>query len=186
MTLHSAEWPDSVLSPHGAAAGLRMVPLSQLARGEGWGNGVTLRRAGAALYWITRGQGRLSWAGCTQGYGAHNALYLPAGAPHRIEAGAQIQGWALLFDHPPTDPLWPQEGRHLRLRDVGRQCGLTRLLEDLSHELDQPEAPGHLRACAHHLGLLAIWLSRQPKADGAADHEPRPTPIRQSRMAAKS
>lgn len=192
MTLHSTDWPDAAQTQIGDSLGLRLVPLSQLARAEGWGSGVTLRREGAALYWITRGQGRLSWAGCTQGYGAHNALYLPAGAPHRIEAGTQIQGWALLFDHPPADPLWPQEGRHLRLRDVVRQGDLTRLLDDLHRELDHPEAPGHARACAHHLGLLSIWLARQPLAEDAAPcpmdqpETPRPTPIGQPRMAAKS
>ncbi|MCU0906600.1 MAG: AraC family transcriptional regulator [Rhodobacteraceae bacterium] len=123
------------------------------------------------LLWFTRGQGRITAAGVTQGYGVHNAVWIPAGTMHGFEASAQVFGSAVflpaaLGESLPSDPV------HLRLREAPRQMELTGLIDALAREL-QSDAPGHDRAAALHAGLLAVWLERQIAAPSPPGSEAR-------------
>ncbi|MCB2151923.1 MAG: helix-turn-helix domain-containing protein [Rhodobacteraceae bacterium] len=114
--------------------------------------------ADPVLYWFTRGQGRVTIGGVTRGYGAHNAIFVPAGAMHGFEAGPQSFGTALFFGRG-DDLGLPAEPLHLRVRDAIPQGELSGIFDQIQRELDGAR-PGHERAARHYLGLLSVWLER--------------------------
>lgn len=155
-------------------ASLRLVPIPRLAAGGRWRVEAMRAYSEPLLLWFTRGQGRITIGGITRGYGAHNAVFIPAGMMHGFELSAQSSGTALFFgrDHGlelPDDPL------HLRIREVGAQTELSGIIENIQRECDS-DRPGKDRAARHHLGLLAVWLERQ--AETSADESPRPDAAR--------
>ncbi|MCY1125381.1 AraC family transcriptional regulator [Frigidibacter sp. RF13] len=156
--------------PAPAPAALRLVPIARLAQGGRWRVEAMRSYSEPLLLWFTRGQGRITIGGVTRGYGAHNAIYIPAGVMHGFELGAQSSGTALFFgeDHGldlPEDPL------HLRIRDVGPQAELSGIIENIQRELDSTR-PAKDRAARHHLGLLSVWLERQADVSADAAREP--------------
>ncbi len=109
--------------------------------------------------WFTKGQGRITLAGMTRGYTAHNGIFIPPGVMHGFEVGPQVFGTAVFFGKDcrvtlPTQPL------HLRIREVHAQQELNVTLDAIQRELDSNVA-AHDRAAEHHLGLLGVWLERQ-------------------------
>ncbi len=159
-----------VTIPEPEPARLRLVPVARLAAGGRWRVEAMRAYSEPVLLWFTRGQGRITVGGLTRGYGAHNAIFIPAGMMHGFEPGAQSSGTALFFgaDHGldlPGDPL------HLRIREVGPQAELSSIIENIQRELESSR-PAADRAARHHLGLLTVWLERQ--ATLSADEAPRP------------
>ncbi|HRV63273.1 MAG TPA: AraC family transcriptional regulator [Albidovulum sp.] len=137
---------------------LRLVPIQRLAQGGRWRVEAMRSYADPVLYWFTRGQGRVTIGGVTRGYGAHNAIFVPAGAMHGFEAGPQSFGTALFFGRG-DDLGLPAEPLHLRVRDAIPQGELSGIFDQIQRELDGAR-PGHERAARHYLGLLSVWLER--------------------------
>jgi AraC-like DNA-binding protein len=147
---------------------VRLVPVARLAQGGRWRVEAMRAYGEPVLLWFTRGQGRVTVGGITRGYGAHNAIFVPAGMMHGFEVGPQTSGTALFFgtDHGlelPEDPL------HLRIREVGPQAELSGIIDNIQRESDS-DRPGKDRAARHYLGLLSVWLERHLDA---ADEAPR-------------
>lgn len=162
---HSAQ-----LQPLPDGSRTRLVPVTRLAAGGRWRVEAMRAYSEPLLLWFTRGQGRITVGGITRGYGAHNAIFIPAGMMHGFDLGAQSAGTTLFFgrDHGlelPEDPL------HLRIREVGPQAELSAIIENIQRESESDRA-GHDKAARHHLGLLTVWLERQ--ADTSSDETPRP------------
>jgi AraC-like DNA-binding protein len=124
----------------------------------------------ACLLWFTKGQGRITIAGVTRGYTAHNAIFIPAGVMHGFEVGTQVFGTAVFFGKDCTVKL-PGLPLHLRIREVHAQQELNVTLDCIQRELDSTVA-AHDRAAEHYLGLLGVWLERQ--AIKAQADAPRP------------
>ena len=141
---------------------LRFVPIARLAAGGRWRVEAMRSLSEPMLLWFTRGQGRITVAGTTRGYGAHNAIFIPAGVMHGFEVTPQVFGTAVFFgrDCSVTLPATPQ---HLRIRDAGPQMELNAILEAVQREMES-DKPAHDRATRHHLGLLGVWLERQAGA----------------------
>lgn len=148
-----------VTIPQAPPATLRMVPIPRLAAGGRWRVEAMRSLSEPLLLWFTRGQGRITVGGLTRGYGAHNAVLVPAGVMHGFEVGPQTFGTALFFGQGDSVAL-PQGPLHLRIRDAQPQGELTTILDNIQRELDSTR-PGHDRAARHHLGLLGVWLERQ-------------------------
>ena len=142
--------------------GVRLVPIPRLAQGGRWRVEAMRSYSGPVLYWFTRGQGRITVAGVTRGYGAHNAVFLPPGTMHGFELGPQVFGTAVFFGRG-SDVTLPDEPLHLRVRDAAPQGELSAVLDAIQRELDS-DRPGADRAARHHLGLLGVWLERQRAA----------------------
>lgn len=147
----------------------RLLPVARLANGGRWRVEAMRAYSEPLLLWFTRGQGRITVGGITRGYGAHNAIFIPAGMMHGFELGAQSAGSALFFgrDHGlelPEDPL------HLRIRDVVPQAELSAVVENIQRECESDRA-GSEKAARYHLGLLTVWLERQ--AETSSDETPR-------------
>ena len=98
----------------------------------------------AQLINITKGQGRITVAGLTNGYGPNNLIYIPPPTMYGIEVGPTVFGQILTL--PDTDG-WPDTPFHLRLLDVVPQKQLVSLIEAIErgnvdqlrgqHEADQ-------------------------------------------------
>ena len=157
------------------AAPFRLVAIPRLAAGGRWRVEAMRSISEACLLWFTKGQGRITLAGLTRGYTAHNGIFIPGGVMHGFDVGAQVFGTAVFFGKDckvdlPANPL------HLRIREVHAQQEINVTLDAIQRELDA-NTPGHLRAAEHHLGLLGVWLERQA-ARAQTDNSPRPDAAR--------
>lgn len=142
-----------------AAARPRVMPVTRLAQGGRWRVEAMRALQEPCLLWFTRGQGRITLGGLTRGYGAHNAIFIPAGVMHGFEVGPQTQGFAVFFGRD-DEIVLPRTAQHLRIRETGPQVELSTLIEAAGRELDSPK-PGAGRAAQMHLGLIGVWLERQ-------------------------
>lgn len=122
------------------------------------------------LLWFTRGQGRITVAGVTHGFGAHHAVFLPPGTMHGYDMLGHVFGMSVFFSRSPELDL-PNEPVHLRFREVHQQAELTGLIDNLHREVDS-DRPEKNRALKAHAGLLSIWLAREAEHGDAHDLGP--------------
>ncbi len=167
-------------TPDPALAKLRLVAIPRLAAGGRWRVEAMRSLSEPLLLWFTRGQGRVTIAGLTRGYGPNNAIFIPAGVMHGFEVGQQVFGTAVFFGRGTTLTL-PDRVHHLRVRENSAQVELNLTLDTIGRELagDRPAAD---RAARHHLGLLSVWLERQIAAHPT---EELPYPASARRLAAR-
>ncbi|WP_439156158.1 helix-turn-helix domain-containing protein [Yoonia sp.] len=104
---------------------------------------------------VTKGQGRITVAGLTSGYGPNNLIYIPAQTIYGIEVGTTVFAQILTL---PRGSSWADAPFHLRLRDVYAQKELQGMMDAIEREL---KPSGDLRAAQCHLGLLGIFVERQ-------------------------
>ncbi|HHX91456.1 MAG TPA: helix-turn-helix domain-containing protein [Paracoccus sp.] len=146
---------------------LRLTPIARLAAGGRWRVEAMRSLREPVLFWFTQGQGRITVAGTTRGYGPHNAIFIPPGVMHGFEITPRVQGTAVFFGrkHELELPATPQ---FLRPRDPVSQKELVAILENIQRELESSRA-GAARAARHHLGLLSVWLDRQIERNTSTD-----------------
>ena len=141
-----------------AVCDIRVVSLQRMAQGGRWRTEAMRSYARPLLLWFTRGQGRITVAGVTRGYGAHNAVFLPAGTMHGFDMLGQVFGSAVFLFH--AHGLdWPDDVCHLRLRDAARQSELTSTIDALEREISN-DGLATDRAVFHRAGLLSVFLAR--------------------------
>lgn len=118
------------------------------------------------LYWITRGQGRVTVNCITRGYGPNTAVFVPAGTQMAIELPGQVQGLELCL--PPEAELeLPQAAFHLRISHIEAQASLTSHLEKIEREL-AARAPAMERALTGYGLLVSAWMQRElSRGEGA-------------------
>ncbi len=151
---------------------IRMVPIPRLAQGGKWRVEAMRSYSTPLLLWFTRGQGRITAAGVTRGYGAHNLIFLPAGTMHAFDLSQHVHGTALFLPQN-SDLKLPDRQVHLRIRDAIPQGEMAVQLDNLQRELDGDKT-GRARAIRYHLGLLSVWLERQMEAEEEAEGVPTP------------
>lgn len=159
--------------PAAPAPTFRLVAIPRLAAGGRWRVEAMRSLSEPCFLWFTKGQGRITIAGQTRGYTAHNGILIPAGVMHGFEVGPQVFGTAVFFGRESGVTL-PKEALHLRIREVHAQQELNVTLDAIQREIDA-DTPGHDRAALAHLGLLGVWIERQaakvtvetPKPDAA-------------------
>ncbi|MFN3641923.1 MAG: AraC family transcriptional regulator [Gemmobacter sp.] len=161
-------------------AALRLVAIPRLAAGGRWRTEAMRALSEPVLLWFTRGQGRITVAGLTRGYGPNTAAFIPAGLMHGFEVGSQVFGTAVFFGRTTTLPL-PDRAHHLRVRENSAQVECNLALDAIARELAS-DRPARDRAAAAHLLLLSVWLERQVAAQ-TGDEAPHPPSAR--RLAAR-
>ena len=118
------------------------------------------------LYWITRGQGRVTVNCVTRGYGPNTAVFVPAGVQMALELPAQMQGLELRLPAG-TDLGLPGDPFHLRISSIEAQASLTSHLERIEREL-AAGAPAMARAVTGYGLLVSAWMERElTRAEGA-------------------
>ena len=141
------------------ASGPRLVLIPRLAAGGRWRIEAMRSLREPMLLWFTQGAGRITIGGTTRGYGAHNAVFIPAGTMHGFDMTGRVFGTATFFGRDHGLPL-PETPLHLRVRDTAAQQEIGAILDAAARELEA-ERPGAQRAATHHLGLLGVWMDRQ-------------------------
>ncbi len=149
------------------------VDISSIARmvqGGRWRTEAMRSYDRPVLIWFTRGQGRLTVAGRSSGYGPHNLVFLPKQTMHGFTTMGPVLGSVVFLpDEPALD--WPVEPMHLRIHETQQQRELTGMIEVMQREAASSEDHAN-RALAYHCGLLSIWLSRIGEAYA---HVPNPS-----------
>ncbi len=168
MRIFSENRPDINMAT--GARRFRVENLPRVTPENRWRTEAMRSYAQPLLLWFTRGQGRITVAGVTHGFGPHHAVFLPADTMHGYEMSGQVFGTAVYL---PTDRSLnlPEEPVHLRFRDVQQQAELSVMIENLQAEL-QANRPGKERAMLAHAGLLAVWLDREVEAGHRQDLHP--------------
>ncbi|KAA9008724.1 helix-turn-helix domain-containing protein [Histidinibacterium aquaticum] len=138
---------------------LDLRAVSQGAEGSRWRTEAMRSYSSPRLLFVSRGQGRITVAGLTSGYGPNNLVYLPARTMWGMEAGKTVYAQILTIPRA-LETEWPEEPVHLRLRDVHAQKELALILDRLEEEL-RSDRLGHERAAHYHAGLLAVFFARQ-------------------------
>lgn len=148
-------------------AQMRLVAIPRLAAGGRWRVEAMRTLSEPCFLWFTKGQGRITVAGQTRGYTAHNAIFIPAGVMHGYEVSPQVFGTAVFFGRGNEIAL-PDQPLHLRIREVHAQQEVNVILDMIQREAEA-DTPAHDRAAHHYLGLLGVWLERQAASKAAAD-----------------
>ena len=157
---------------------LTLMPIAQNAAQGRWRTEAMRSHASPRLIYISKGQGRITVAGLTSGYGPNNLIYVPGGTMYGFETGPSV--WGLMLAIPAAMAgEWPEEAVHLRLKDVVAQKEVAGLFDALERELTSHKA-GHARAAHYHLGLLAVYFERQQAGlpPEAADPRTQSAPAR--------
>lgn len=153
-----------------AAPSFRLVAIPRLAAGGRWRVEAMRALSEPCFLWFTKGQGRITIAGQTRGYTAHNGILIPAGVMHGFEVSPQVFGTAVFFGRD-TGLALPSEPLHLRIREVHAQQELNVTLDAIQRELEA-DTPGHDRAALAYLGLLGVWIERQAAKAGTDPAKP--------------
>lgn len=150
---------------------LALTAIDQNAGQGRWRTEAMRSHSSPRLMFVGRGQGRITIAGLTSGFGANNLIYIPAGTMYGFEVGPTVFGQMLTI---PTAMAteWPTEQVHLRLRDVIAQKELALHMDALEREL-KSDQPSHQRAAHYQLGLLSIYFERQLELRDAETEDAR-------------
>ncbi|MEC9197092.1 MAG: AraC family transcriptional regulator [Pseudomonadota bacterium] len=146
---------------------IRTSTLNQFTQGPEWKRNALRGYNDHLLIWITRGQGRMILGGLRSGFGAHNAILVPAGTMVRFETSGQLFGTVIRIA-PVLDVELPVDPVHMRIRNTVAQCEMTSFVDALVAEQER-KSNGHERASACLLGLISVWLSRQMIEDPQCD-----------------
>ncbi|WP_138923372.1 AraC family transcriptional regulator [Sulfitobacter sp. BSw21498] len=138
---------------------IELLTLAQLSQGQDWRVHLCHDRPANILIWITRGQGLLQLDGQRRGLGAHNAVFIPAGALFALDLGRQGIGQVVVIPEG-SELRLPQMPRHLRIRDVQAQTEFTGLIEAAQRE-QQTKRPLFHDALEAQAALMSVWLRRQ-------------------------
>jgi AraC family transcriptional regulator, transcriptional activator of pobA len=142
-----------------ALSSMRLVAIPRLAAGGRWRVEAMRSLSEALLLWFTKGQGRITVAGITRGYGPNTCVFIPPGTMHGFEVGTHVFGTAVFFGRD-SDLTLPDKPHLLRIRESASQVELNLIIDAIGREQNSTK-PAHDRAAQHHLGLLSVWLERQ-------------------------
>ena len=150
---------------------LALTPLTYSATAGRWRTEAMRSHASPRLLYFFKGQGRITVAGLTSGYGPNNLIFIPAHVMYGFEAGPTVHGFMLTIPAAMAAD-WPEEHTHLRLRDVHGQKEIAQHFENLERELGSSRS-GHSRAALHYLGILSVYFQRQLET-----RQPEPNDLR--------
>jgi AraC-like DNA-binding protein len=148
-------------------AAVTLAPLKHSGPQSRWRTEAMRSHATPRLIHVTKGQGRITVAGLTNGYGPNNLIYIPPHTMYGIEVGPTVFAQIMTL---PDNAGMPAAPFHLRLLDVGPQKELLGMFEAIEHEL-QPA--GDPRAVSCHHVLLTIFIERQLQARAETATDPR-------------
>ncbi len=140
---------------------LALLPIAPVPAGARWRTEAMRSHESPRLIHIAKGQGRITVAGLTSGYGPNNLVFVPARTMYGYEAGPTVHGVMISIPRRLAAD-WPEAPAHLRLRDVASQKEMSQHIDNLEREValsaqDEPDvAARHARAALCHIGLLAV------------------------------
>ncbi|MEL6959700.1 MAG: AraC family transcriptional regulator [Pseudomonadota bacterium] len=157
---------------------LTLTPIAQNKAHGKWRTEAMRSHDAPRLIFVGKGQGRITIAGLTRGYGANNLIFIPAKTMYGMEVGPTVYCQMLTIPNAMATE-WPDTPVHMRLRDVVAIKEFAVLLDALERELTSTQH-GSDRAALYQLGLLSIFFERQ-----LADREAEPKDKRHDTAAAR-
>ncbi len=143
-----------------------VLSLGKLRMRDAWRIEMLHGQSRHRLYWITRGQGRVTVNCITRGFGPNTAVFVPAGVQMALELPSQMQGLELCLPQDGALEL-PETPFHLRITNIEAQASLTSHLERIERER-AARAPAMARAMAGYGLLISAWMERElTRAEGA-------------------
>ncbi len=112
----------------------------------------------ARLYWVTKGQGRVTTHGVTRGFSQHTAIFLPPRTMYSFELPPHIFGTRICFPDDLNSQL-PEDVLILRIKDSKQQGELTQVLDQLTTEVRNASS-GWFAAARSYSALVAVQLDR--------------------------
>ena len=154
---------------------LTITPIASSATHGRWRTEAMRSHSSARLMFFSSGQGRITIAGLTRGYGPNNLIFIPPNNMYGYEIGPTVFGQMLTI--PKAMAIeWPSIPTHVRIRDVVAQNELGALMDVLEREL-KSDLPNAARAAHYQLGLLSIYFERQRDLQDVETHgAPSDTP----------
>lgn len=150
-----------------SATHLSLSGFAQSAQSGKWRTEAMRSHSAPRLIFVAKGQGRITVAGLTSGYGPNNLIFIPARTMYGFEVGPTVFGQILTLPAAMASD-WPEEAVHLRLRDVVAQKELALVFDNLEKELIS-DRPASARAALYHAGLLSVFFERQMLAQEISD-----------------
>ena len=150
---------------------LSLTAIAQNAAAGRWRTEAMRSHASPRLILIHKGQGRITVAGLTSGYGPNNLIFIPAHTMYGFEVGPSVYGLMLAVPAAMASE-WPEDHIHLRLRDVVAQKEVATLFDNLDREMASHKS-GHSRAAHYHVGILSVFFQRQMESRPADPAEER-------------
>ena len=138
---------------------LSLTAIAQNAAAGRWRTEAMRSHSSPRLLLIHKGQGRITVAGLTSGYGPNNLIFIPAHTMYGFEVGPTVYGLMLAIPLAMANE-WPDDPVHLRLRDVVAQKEIATLFDNLEREMASNKS-GHSRAAHYHVGILSVFFQRQ-------------------------
>lgn len=136
-----------------------LTALAQNPANGRWRTEAMRSHSAPRLLFVAKGQGRITVAGLTSGYGPNNLIFIPARTMYGFEVGPTVFAQMLSIPASMIED-WPDEPVHLRLRDVAAQKELAAIFDSLEREIKSDKS-GQARAAQHHVGLLSVFFERQ-------------------------
>jgi AraC family transcriptional activator of pobA len=136
-----------------------LTALAQNPTNGRWRTEAMRSHSAPRLLFVAKGQGRITVAGLTSGYGPNNLIFIPARTMYGFEVGPSVFAQMLAIPASMVED-WPDEPVHLRLRDVIAQKELAGIFDALEREIISDKS-GQARAAQHHVGLLSVFFERQ-------------------------
>lgn len=150
---------------------LKLTSIGQNMGVGRWRTEAMRSHATPRLIYITKGQGRITVAGLTSGYGPNNLIFVPAHTMYGFDVAPTVFGYILTV--PAAMAVeWPTDAVHLRLRDVIVQNEFSHMVEALEKEL-KSAGQTHSRAAHYHLGLIGVFFYRQFENAATETHTAR-------------
>jgi AraC family transcriptional regulator, transcriptional activator of pobA len=143
---------------------VRVLSLQNLLRRGAWRVETPHSSERARLYWITKGQGRITACGVKRGFGQHTAIYLPPRTMYSFEFPSHVYGSRLCFPIDLSGQL-PEEALYLRITDSRHQAELTQVLDQVANEV-RDHNQGWYAAARSYSALVAVQLVRFENAYG--------------------
>jgi len=143
---------------------VRVSSLQNLLRMGSWRVETPHSSERARLYWITKGQGRITACGVTRGFGQHTAIYLPPRTMYAFEFPSHVYGTRLCFPIDLSEQL-PEEALYLKVTDSRHQAELTQVLDQITTEVRDHNQGWHAAARSYS-ALVAVQLERFENAYG--------------------
>ncbi|WP_438957249.1 helix-turn-helix domain-containing protein [Cognatiyoonia sp.] len=150
---------------------LSLAPIAMNPKAGKWRTEAMRSHSTPRLLFVAKGQGRITIAGLTRGFGPNNVIFIPAKTMYGYTLGPTVFGQMLTIPAAMA-PEWPDEPAHLRLRDVAVQKDFASLLDGLESELST-NTDASRRAAHYQLGLVSVFLERQLDAHSDLQQDDR-------------
>lgn len=137
------------------------VSIAQRARTQDWQFNPHRGADHHAVFWVSKGTGRVQINGITRGFGPNTAIFVPSDAVCGIEFGPGPTGWIISVPKTLPFPLdFPDSAIQATITRREEQSELISICDEINRE-QETARPGRETALFCQAGLLSVWIARR-------------------------